>query len=54
MFTERREVIAESIPPLNLKVVRINILYGEMIPLHRETDEKHISLVNFLNQWKLH
>lgn len=49
MFTEGTEVIAESISSLSLKVELINILYGEIVPLHGEIDEKHTTLVNFMN-----
>lgn len=47
MFAERTEVIVESISPLKLKVVLVNILYREVVILHNKPDEKHIPLVSF-------
>ena len=52
MYTERAEVIVESISPLKLKVVLVNILYREIVVLHKKLDEKHIPLVNLMNQPK--
>lgn len=49
MFTERTEVIVESISALKLKVVLVNILYREIVILHKKPDEKHIPLVNLMN-----
>lgn len=49
MFTERTEVIVESISALKLKVMLVNILYREIVILHKKPDEKHIPLVNLMN-----
>lgn len=52
MFTERTEVIVESISPLKLKVALVNILYKEIVTLRKKPDEKHASLGNVMNQPK--
>lgn len=52
MFTERTEVTVESISSLKLKVMLVNILYREIVILHKKPDEKHTSLVNLMNQPK--
>lgn len=52
MFTERTEVIVESVSPLKLKAVLVNILYREIVILHKKPDEKHTPIVNLMNQTK--
>lgn len=52
MFAERTEVMVESISPLKLKIVLVNILYRKVVILHNKADEKHIPLVNLRNQPK--
>lgn len=52
MFTEGTEVIVESISPLKLKVVLVNILYREIVILQKKPDKKHILLVNLMKQPK--
>lgn len=51
MFTERTEVIVESIGPLKLTVLLLNILYREIVMLHKKP-EKDIHLANLMNQLK--